>query len=181
MKKQIILVICGIVYGLMLTSCDETKYLHHTELKLMEPSVGVISTPIVMEIDYVSSNSISDTISIPLLSARNQPLSLTNNQPLLPTRDQTRSMITSNLLELKKMALDRCVAKYECDILIGARYQFITSEDGKSFLIIITGYPAKYSRIRPATANDTWMLNFMGQGNEAYYIHSSMDTIASYK
>lgn len=166
MRNQIILALCGMACGLVLTSCDETKYIHHTEVKLMEPSGGVISTPIVMEIEEVSSNAISDTISIPLLSEKTKARTSTSK---------------SNLLEFQKMALDKCVAKFDCDILIGARFQYFYSDDRNKLTIITTGYPAKYSKIRPATANDTWMLNFMGKGNEAYYIHSTTDTIVSYK
>ena len=166
MKKILVLAFCGIILAFFQISCNESKYIHHTEVKLMEPSGGVISTPLVMEIEEVFSDKVFDTIPIQLFSSKNQ----------------VRTKIDeSNLLKFQKMALDRCVAKHNCEILVGTRYQFILSEDGINLTVIISGYPAKYSKIRPATVNDTWMLNFMGQGQDLYYIHSTLDTVANYK
>lgn len=158
--KKIIFTIFGFLFSFALSSCDEGKYIQRSEVKLMEPAGGIISTPLVAEIKNVSNQKIQDTIQFSLYSKH------------------ARTRLTgTNLLEYRKMALDQCITKHECDILILAKFQYILSEDGKNLSVIVTGYPAIYSNIRPATDNDSWMINFMGQGDNAYYIHTTLDTI----
>ena len=65
----------------------------------------------------------------------------------------------SDITSLKRRAIVNCSNKYKCDILVNPTYD-ISYESGVA-IIIVSGLPAKYKRIRQATADDLWILKFV--------------------
>ena len=55
--------------------------------------------------------------------------------------------------DFKKVALSRAARKYEADVIVGATVDVVTNSLGR-IEITISGYPARYTNFRNATAQD---------------------------
>lgn len=175
MKKNFFLslFLLGMFFGLHFVSCREPNYIRHTEVAFLEPNYGIITTPMIMEIEDVSNEKVTDTLVFNLSPS---PSKYNNNSG--DHHRKTKNIQEGNWNEYRQASLDYCVEKHKCDIIVCPRFQFSLSSDQRSLTVIISGFPAKYSVIRPATINDGWMLNFMGQGEfNDNIIHYSFDTI----
>lgn len=89
---------------------------------------------------------------------------------LLDQKD-TRWFPKTCLLNIEKKALENAVIKHDCDVIVYPSFKIITGDDGKTCYVIVSGYPVKYKKIRPATKDDLWMIEFMGKG-ETYILNN---------
>lgn len=61
--------------------------------------------------------------------------------------------IVQYIPDFKKVALSRAARKYEADVIVGATVDVVTNSLGR-IEITISGYPARYTNFRNATAQD---------------------------
>ena len=161
MKKEKHLVV-AIFVAAICSSCASTfEKVNQTMVRVQEPEVGTVATPIVMELGEIPQQKITDTTVINVNDYRR------------PTNaSQTYQRITQSMLvDFRKEALENAVLKHDCDVIVYPSFRIKTSDDGKTCYVIVSGYPAKYKRIRPATKDDLWMLEFMGKG-ENFFINN---------
>ncbi len=169
MKKTIVLLAIATT-AIICSSCASTfEKVNQTMVRVQEPEVGSIATPIIMELGEIPQQKITDTTIIDLKNYQ-QPSSRTYSpySRSYPNRSNsgTYQRITqSMLIEFRKEALEKAVIKHDCDVIVYPSFRIITSDDGKRCYIILSGYPAKYKKIRPATKDDLWMLEFMDRGS----------------
>lgn len=116
-------------------SCESTYSVMNG--KLIESNRTVVAEPLIVEYDTIFNKRISDT-----LTYKSSELSRSNNY-----------------LYEKQSALADCCRNRDLDILVDVSYD-IKDERGE-IRIIITGVPARYKRVRPATKDDLWMLQFI--------------------
>ncbi len=100
-----------------------------------------MSEPLVVEYDTIYDSRVSDTL-------------------IYKTTESSRS---NNYLYEKRLAVADCIRHHNVDVLVNVCYD-VKDEDGK-IIIIVSGLPAKYKRIRPATKDDLWMLQFIEINN----------------
>ena len=142
-------------------SCASTfEKVNQTMVRVQEPEVGTVATPIVMELGQIPQQKITDTTIINVDDYR------------YPSINQSNQRITQSMLVgFRKEALENAVLRHDCDVIVYPSFSIKTSDDGKTCYVIVSGYPAKYKKIRPATKDDLWMLEFMGKG-ENYFINN---------
>ena len=144
------------------SSCASTfEKVNQTMVRVQEPEVGTVATPIVMELGDIPQQKITDTTVIVVERYNLSPASRTYRNPPPSYQEITPSMVA----EFRKTALENAVIKYDCDVIVYPSFRIFTSENGKICYVIVSGYPAKYKRLRPATKDDLWMLEFMGKGS----------------
>ena len=143
LKKMMALAIA--VVGL--SSCESWHDV--TTIRTTEAETGLLVHPMVIELDSVSTHMIVDTIRF---------------------TDKTYSDEDKPALYSEAMA--KCIQKHHFDLLVSPSYQMycettysnssyssnITSST--SYNVVISGYPAYFKRIRPATPEDGWMIPF---------------------
>ena len=143
LKKMMALAIA--VVGL--SSCESWHDV--TTVRTAEAETGLLVHPMVIELDSVSTHMIVDTIRF---------------------TDKTYSDEDKPALYSEAMA--KCIQKHHFDLLVSPSYQMycettysnssyssnITSST--SYNVVISGYPAYFKRIRPATPEDGWMIPF---------------------
>ncbi len=140
------------------SSCASTfEKVNQTMVRVQEPEVGTVATPIVMELGEIPQQKITDTTIIDVDSYRH------------PGNQSYQRITQSMLIGFRKEALENAVVKYGCDVIVYPSFRIFTSEDGKTCYVIVSGYPAKYKRLRPATKDDLWMLEFMGKGDNFFF------------
>lgn len=141
------------------SSCSTTlKKVNQTMVRVQNPEVGTVATPIVMELGEISQQKIIDTTII--------------NVYRHPAGSKGYQMISQNMLaEYRKKALENAVIKHDCDVIVYPSFKIITGDDGKTCYVIVSGYPVKYKKLRPATKDDLWMIEFMGKG-ETYILNN---------
>ena len=139
-----------ILIALLAVSLSSCETWHDVStVRTAEAETGLLVHPMVIELDSVSTQMIVDTISFAdkLYSDKDKPA-------------------------LYSEAMARCIQKHGFDLLVSPSYQMycITTYDNSnssqrptsstSYKVIISGYPAYFKRIRPATPNDNWMIPF---------------------
>lgn len=153
----------AILMAVICSSCASTfEKVNQTMVRVQEPEVGTVATPIVMELGNIPQQKITDTTIINVDDYR---------YPNVNVRQSNQRITQSMLVAFRKEALENAVLKYECDVIVYPSFRIRTSDDGKTCYVIVSGYPAKYKRLRPATKDDLWMLEFMGKG-ENYFINN---------
>lgn len=153
----------AILMAVICSSCASTfEKVNQTMVRVQEPAVGTVATPIVMELGDIPQQKITDTTIINVDDYR---------YPNVNVRQSNQRIIQSMLVVFRKEALENAVLKYECDVIVYPSFRIRTSDDGKTCYVIVSGYPAKYKRLRPATKDDLWMLEFMGKG-ENFFINN---------
>lgn len=154
MKKEKQLVFAILMAAICSSSASTFEKVNQTMVRVQEPEVGTVATPIVMELGEIPQQKITDTTVINVNDYRR------------PTNaSQTYQRITQSMLaDFRKEALENAVMNHDCDVIVYPSFRIITSDDGKTCYVIVSGYPAKYKRLRPATKDDLWMLEFMGKG-----------------
>ena len=102
--------------------------------RYMEPSQNIMTTPMIADLE-VFGGSVSYT----------------------ETEAFKNYKVTEELTQLvpgfKRIALSRAARAHKADIIIGARVDVITNENGR-LEITITGYPARYTNFRNATSDE---------------------------
>ena len=164
---------------LVLTCCVSNKNVHHYDVDIVKPNMGAITTPIVMELDDVSMNKICDTISFDIKISTDKYANYRHNHPVRTNNQNNVADFLSieKLQKYEKIALDQTIIKHKCDLLINLKFDLFVSSDNTHLNVVVVGYPANYKKIRTATENDVWMLNFMGQGIYEKYNNISIDTL----
>ncbi len=155
MKKVYLL--CAFVAAMLITGCATSfERVNQTMVRVQEPEVGTVATPIVMELGEIPQQKIVDTTIVDVNSYRT------------PNTRSYQRITPAMVVAFKKEALENAVVKFDCDVIVYPSFRIITSEDGKTCSVIVSGYPAKYQRLRPATKDDLWMLEFMGKGDNIF-------------
>ena len=133
-----------IILACMLTSCQTWHDV--STVRTAEAETGIIVQPVVIELESVSATMITDTIDF------------TEHV----YSDEDKPMMYST-------AMVECAKKHGFDILVSPAYRMYKetkypkdpSQYARTFYrVIISGYPAYYKKIRPATPDDSWMIPF---------------------
>ncbi len=145
MKLKEIMALTLVAVGL--SSCKSWHDV--TTVRTAEAETGLLVQPMVIELDSVSTQMIVDTIRFTGKTYYDE------DKPILYSE-----------------AMARCIQKHGFDLLVSPSYQMycetvysnsnyspdITSST--SYNVVISGYPAYFKRIRPATPEDGWMIPF---------------------
>lgn len=102
----------------------------------IEPARGVIAVPLIADLKVISNERI-------------EPY-----EEIFPY--QVNAAIVNYVPSFKRTAFFNAAKKYNADALVGALIDVSTTEDGY-LKISVTGYPARYTNFRNATAQDVWM------------------------
>ena len=165
---------------LVVTACVSEKNAHHYDVDLVRPNMGAITTPIVMELDDISMNKICDTVSFDIKVSTDRYANYRKQHPVSTgSKNNAVDYLSLDILQrYEKIALNRTLLKHKCDILVNLKYDlFVVSSDEPQLNVVVVGYPANYKKIRTATKEDVWMINFMGQGLYENYNIISLDTL----
>lgn len=119
-----------------------------SQARMIETDMGAITAPLIGELDEISPSKIVDTTTFNISMFRDA------------------QVIVDLLSEYKQYALAKYCTKHGYDIIVNALFQVFTNERGDELYVVITGFPAKYKRFRPATKEDCWMLQFTGEESE---------------
>ena len=122
---------------MFLASCESTSFSTST-YRTAETRNSFVAVPLIVEYDTVINQVVTDTSTFRVADGE-----------------------TMDYSSLKKWAVINCSKKYGCDVLVNPAY-IITNKSG-DITIIVSGLPARYKKIRQATASDTWMLKFLEQ------------------
>ena len=76
-----------------------------------------------------------------------------------------QSEVTVDLQNARALALSAFQKHHDADIIVGALMN--TRMTAQYIEVNIEGFPARYSKIRPATQEDLWMLDFINYGNKS--------------
>ncbi len=155
--KKVNVLLAIVAASVICTGCASTfEKVNQTMVRVQEPEVGTVATPIVMELGEIPQQKITDTTIIDVDSYRYSGSTV------------YQRITQSMLIGFRKEALENAVIKHDCDVIVYPSFRIYTSEDGKTCYVIVSGYPAKYKRLRPATKDDLWMLEFMGKGENFF-------------
>lgn len=109
-----------------------------TQARTIEPRTGMVTTPMVAELEILNDGvKYSQTIDNGVVVSSN---------------------ILSMINEYKNQALAKLLNDIGADVMFGTLYEIVTNERN-TLSIKITGYPAKFSKIRMAKPEDAWMTN----------------------
>lgn len=168
MRKEKLLTI-AILMVVICSSCASTfEKVNQTMVRVQEPEVGTVATPLVMELGDIPQQRITDTT---IINVDDYRYSNANQSYPRSAQASYQRITQSMLIEFRKEALENAVLRHDCDVIVYPSFRIQTSDDGKTCYVIVSGYPAKYKRLRPATKDDLWMLEFMGRG-ENYFINN---------
>ena len=134
-KKTTLLLLASVAF--LSVGCESTSTYSSRTIRTSEVSDLIFSAPLILEYDTVYSTVITDTSSFKSLA------------------DQGGVNISS----MRKAAVANCCAKHGFDILVNVSYHIFTINS--NYYIVVSGLPAKFKRIRPATKDDLWMLEFI--------------------
>lgn len=142
MKKSIIPILLSV---LLLASCTETRpVVREKQIRSAEAQAGIITEPMVLEIESVSAQPIIDSTVF--------------NIGMYTDAAQ----LNAALPEYKQYALEEFVFKSEFDMIVNATFHTYTRNDSRELVVVVKGYGVKYKRMRKATPDDVWMSNFVG-------------------
>ena len=130
-------------------SAFSQKYVHNINQSqaAAEPSrFGVVTAPIIGELGEISPNKIIDSCQWDLSNVKDAATEI------IPRLDQYKEYTLANYCN-----------KNGWDLIINPLYQVRTNREGNVMTVIVTGFPAKYKRFRPATKEDSWMLSFINE------------------
>lgn len=147
MRKNIYLIALA---ALALASCK--PIVSTTTVRQIESKSGFVIQPMILEMDEVCQTRVVDTVSSDLFSNPNDESGAYGGGQL------PYGNFDENLKYMKEQALAHCAIKHGCDMIVNPT--FYTFQKGRKYFVVITGYPAKVKKIRPATENDTWMTPF---------------------
>ena len=119
-----------------LTSC--VSWHDVTTVRTAEAETGLLVHPMVIELDSVSTQVIVDTICF------------------------IGAYYDEDKPELYSKAIAQCTQKHHFDLLVSPSCEmyYTRTFSGGKYNVVISGYPAYFKRIRPATPEDGWMIPF---------------------
>ena len=126
--------------------CAQTHHsITQSQARMIETDMGAITAPIIGELGEISTTKIVDTTVFNISMFRDA------------------KAIVELLPEYKQYAIAKYCTQNGYDIILNALFQVFTNEEGNKLNVVITGFPARYKRFRPATKEDVWMLQFVGK------------------
>lgn len=115
-----------------------------SQARLIESEFGVITAPIIGELDQISSEKIIHQVEFYIGGFK----------------DAQRD-IAPNLEDYKKYTIANYCTNNGYDLIINPLFQVSTNTEGDKLIVTVTGYPAKYKSFRTAKAEDRWMIDFI--------------------
>lgn len=124
---------------LMAQKNKTTYYYNESSARNIEPGQRILTTPLIADVQVTSKEKIKPYVEVfPFVM-----------------NPQVKDAVPG----FKRTAFAHAAKENNADILVGTDITVTTNEDG--FVVVtVTGYPAKYTNFRNATAQDTWMLEF---------------------
>lgn len=120
------------------------------QARLIESEFSVLTAPVIGELGEISSNKIIDSVEFYIGNFK----------------DAAREIVP-NLDDYKRYTIAHYCTKSGFDLIINPLFQVSTNADGDKLKVIVTGFPAKYKKFRPATKDDSWMLPFLVGDNKS--------------
>lgn len=141
MKKFLIPVLLA---AILMAGCEQTRpVVREKQIRAAETQAGIITEPMVLEIESVSAQ--------PLIDSTLFNISMYNNT----------AQLNADLPEYKQYAFEKFVFRSEFDMIVNATFYTYTRNDDV-LVVVVKGYGVKYKRIRKATPEDAWMSNIVG-------------------
>lgn len=119
-----------------------------SQARLIESQFGVVTTPIIGELDEISPNKIIDSMEFYIGGFKD-----------------ARTEIVPNLDDFKRYTIANYCTRNSYDIIINPLFQITTNADGDKLKVIVTGFPAKYKSFRQAKEEDKWMVIYFMYGD----------------
>lgn len=137
MLKKLFLTVALVLGTMAIASAQKTEitvdYME-SSARYLEPAQSIMTTPMIADLEVMGGQ-----------------ISYTESEAF------KNYEVTEALIELvpsfKKIALCHAARAHRADMIIGAMVDVITNKDNR-LEITITGYPARYTNFRNATAND---------------------------
>lgn len=143
MKK----VLLSLLFVAMTFTVFAQKNVHNitqAQARLIESEFSVLTAPIIGELGEISPNKIIDSLEFYIGNFK----------------DAAREIVP-NLDDYKRYTIAHYCTKSGFDLIINPLFQVSTNPEGDKLKVIVTGFPAKYKKFRPATKEDNWMLPFV--------------------
>ena len=141
MKKFLIPVLLA---AILMAGCEQTRpVVREKQIRAAETQAGIITEPMVLEIESVSAQ--------PLIDSTLFNISMYNNT----------AQLNADLPEYKQYAFEKFVFRSEFDMIVNATFYTYTRNDDV-LVVVVKGYGVKYKRIRKAIPEDAWMSNIVG-------------------
>lgn len=119
-----------------------------SQARLIESQYGVLTAPIIGELDQISSKKITHKVEFFIGGFK----------------DALRDIVP-NLEDFKKYTIANYCTENDYDLLINPLFQVSTNTEGDKLIVTVTGYPAKYKSFRPAKEEDSWMTLFINDNS----------------
>ncbi len=147
MKRNLIF-LAVIIFVVTFSSCKTSRVHNITQAqaRIVDTDFGVITAPIIGELDDVSCKRIVDSVEFYIGGFKNA------ERDILPYLD-----------EYKRYTIANFCTRNGYDIIINPLFQVSTNEDGNMLKVVVTGFPARYKNFRQATSTDEWMLMFLSK------------------
>lgn len=171
--------ICCILGGLFFAGCVESNKLKYVDVNVAQSDLNVVSIPLVIDFDNASFTRIVDTVTFQVerrIRTKMHPVQ-SSTYYAKDTIYELPYDLDNKVDEYKKLAFEKCVSKHGCDVIVNVMYDVFLSDDNKFINVVVRGFSANYKRIRSATPEDVWIINFQNQGDYIRYIDTDMDTI----
>ena len=142
MKTKVFLIFFA---ALFLTSCTETQFMvREKQIRTTEAQAGIITEPMILEVEYVSPQPIKDTTVFDFYEYNIH--SVEDLHKALPT--------------LKEIAWSNFCFSSGYDMIVNSTYHVFPNDGYSKLIIVVKGYGVKYKKLRRATQDDVWMSNF---------------------
>ncbi|MBP1645353.1 MAG: hypothetical protein H6Q16_928 [Bacteroidetes bacterium] len=129
-----------------------------SQARLIESQYGVLTAPIIGELDQISSKKIIHKVEFFIGGFK----------------DAQRDIVP-NLEDYKKYTIANYCTENDYDLLINPLFQVVTNAEGDKLIVTVTGYPARYKSFRPAKEEDRWMTLFIKDNSTDDRIKKTMD------
>lgn len=129
-----------------------------SQARLIESQYGVLTAPIIGELDQISSKKIIHKVEFFIGGFK----------------DAQRDIVP-NLEDYKKYTIANYCTENDYDLLINPLFQVVTNTEGDKLIVTVTGYPARYKSFRPAKEEDRWMTLFIKDNSTDDRIKKTMD------
>lgn len=143
MKRIILAALCVLTIG---TVCAQKHHVvQQSQARMITTNMGAVTAPIIAELGEISPEKI--------VYERRFDISFY----------QKAEDIINNLSEYKQYTIAKYCAENNYDVVVNAIFQVETDRTTGELVVQLIGYPAKYKRFRPATREDSWMLQYLGE------------------
>lgn len=135
-----------LLFAMLATAAFAQKNVHNitqAQARLIESEFSVITAPVIGELGEISPNKIIDSLEFYIGNYKD-------------ARD-----VVANLEDYKRYTIAHYCTKSGFDLIVNPLFQVSTNAEGDRLKVVVTGFPAKYKKFRPATENDKWMLPFL--------------------